>query len=95
MNKAIFLSLNAFKKIVGTSNLTVEFNPATEKLFVLDQTNDMTFRCEQALDTESEMAWRVPLDEYADRQTAIMNACLVNVKRGERGERKIVTKATL
>ena len=82
--KVIFLSLNAFKRIIKSSNLQITRHDERDTLFVIDKDNELTYRCQQTLDPKLDMAWLVPIEEYGgDRDKAIQNACLVNVERSE------------
>jgi hypothetical protein len=82
--KVIFLSLNAFKRIIKSTNLQITRHDERNTLFVIDKDSELTYRCQQDLDPKEDMAWLVPIEEYnGDRDKAIENACLVNVTRGE------------
>jgi len=89
--KAIFLSLNAFKKVIGSSNLTITRNEDKGTLFVVDKTSELTYKCQQTLNPNEDMAWLIPIEEFPNRADALLNACLVNVKRtGEGANLKVV-----
>jgi len=70
MSKITFLSVAAFKKAAGLSNLDIVLYPKTNKLSVL--ADDSTFyRCQQSIDPKGNMAFLIP-DGILD------DACLVN-----------------
>jgi hypothetical protein len=69
-NKVKFLSVAAFKKAIGATNLEVVFNEKSGKLSVLADESSF-FRCQQDIDSAGNMAFLVPDGE-------LDNACLVN-----------------
>jgi hypothetical protein len=84
--KVFFLSLNAFKRIIKSSNLQITRHDTKNTLFVIDKDSELTYRCQQNLDPNLDMAWLIPIEECGgDRDKAIQNACLVNVERNGEG----------
>ena len=83
--KAIFMSLNAFRNLLGSAKLEITQNEDKGTLFVIDKTSELTYRCQQSLDPNADMAWLIPVEEFPNRKDAIANACLVNVNRTGNG----------
>jgi hypothetical protein len=89
-NKVTFMSVQAFKKAIGVSNIEiVKYDKganATNKLSVLDEDGNF-YRCQQSIDTTKPMAFL--LEENA----SIDEACLVNVSGN--GESPLTRLASL
>jgi len=89
--KVIFMSLNAFKKVVNSNSIKIVHHEDRDTLFCIDETNELTYRCQQTIDPAQDMAWLIPIEEYnGDRKEALANACLVNVNRSN-GESRLST----
>ena len=70
--KISFMTVSAFKKALGVTSLTVEFNSNSGKLSVLDSDGNF-YRCQQDIDQDAHLAFLIPDGE-------VENACLVNTK---------------
>ena len=74
--KAVFMTVNAFKKAIGVNSIKVvryeKGEKATQKLSVIDEDGNF-YKCQQSIDQSKPMAF------ILEENASIDEACLVNV----------------